>query len=293
MSADTTLLADVLGLAGMLILENGGDTHRAEETAERICDAADRPCSDVLALPTGIMITLAPYKTDCARGDTDVNERASAGDSASELVKPRSDGDGRETYAPVTIIRRVKKRTINLSKIERVNRAARSFVDGKITLAETYQKLKEIDATPKSNRFITALFSGTAAGLYSMLFGGHWFEFIISFVCGLIVQLISSAFKRSSIYHFAISLIGGAVIASIAVTAVSLAGFGNINLIIIGSIMTLLPGLAMTNAIRDAMTGDLVSGVARLADVMLISLSLAGGVGIVLSMFISLGGVLR
>ena len=68
---------------------------------------------------------------------------------------------------------------------------------------------------------------------------------------------------------------------------------GNINIIIIGSLMNLLPGLAMTNAIRDTMTGDLVSGVARFADVLLIALSLAGGVGVVLSVFIGLGGVVR
>ena len=267
MRRDTALLTDVLGLAGMLILENGGDTHRAEETAERICAAACHPGSDVLALPTGLMITVAPY---CG-----------------------ADGAGEDDGAPVSIIRRVKKRTINLSKLERVNRAARSYIDGKLTLAETLAKLREIDSTPRQNRFVSAVYAGISSGLFTALFDGGWFEFAVSFACGFAVQLIATAFKHSGIFHFAISLIGGAVIAAVAVTAVTLAGFGNLNLIIIGSIMTLLPGLAMTNAIRDAMTGDLVSGVARLADVMIISLSLAGGVGIVLSLYIGLGGALR
>lgn len=286
MRNDTTLLAEVLGLAGMLILENGGDTHRAEETAERICDAAGRPGSDVLALPTGIMITIAPYcgaseKAVCADG-----ERPPA-------ACPAPSGDAETDYAPVSIIRRVKKRTINLSKLERVNRAARGFTDGQLTLSETLLKLKEIDRAQKSNRFVSAVYAGISSGLFAVLFGGGWFEFLISFICGFAVQLLSAAFKRSSIFHFAISLIGGVIIASVAVAATAVAGFGNVDLIIIGSIMTLLPGLAMTNAIRDAMMGDLVSGVARLADVLLISLALAGGVGIVLSAYISFGGVLR
>jgi Uncharacterized conserved protein len=286
MRNDTTLLSEVLGLAGMLILENGGDTHRAEETAERICDAAGRPGSDVLALPTGIMITIAPY---CG-----VSNNVFYADGERPPITCAASPDGpEEDYAPVSIIRRVKKRTINLSKIERVNRAARSFTSGKITLSETLAMLKEIDKAPKSNRFISSIYAGISSGLFALLFGGSWFEFSISFACGFIVQLLAAAFKRSSIFHFAISLIGGAIIAAIAVTVTAIVGFGNVDLIIIGSIMALLPGLAMTNAIRDAMMGDLVSGVARFADVMLISLSLAGGVGLVLSAYISFGGVLR
>lgn len=285
MQKDTVILTEVLGLAGMLILENGGDTHRAEETAERICAAAGRPGSDVLALPTGIMITIAPYCGEKEAPD-------SAGKSAGHPVACCSTPGG-ESDAPVSLIRRVKKRTINLTKLERVNRAARAFTDGKATLSDTLQALREIDSMPKANKYFSALCSGLSCGLFSLLFGGGWFELLVSLVCGLTVQFIASSFKRTSIFHFAVSLIGGIVIAMLAVIAVTVAGTGDINIIIIGSLMNLLPGLAMTNAIRDAMTGDLVSGVARLADVLIIALSLAGGVAIVLSVFISLGGAVR
>jgi uncharacterized membrane protein YjjP (DUF1212 family) len=287
MQNGTVILTEVLGLAGMLILENGGDTHRAEETAERICAAAGRPGSDVLALPTGIMITIAPYCGETETADT----AAKDGSTRHPVVCINTPGG--ESEPPVSLIRRVKKRTINLTKLERVNRAARAFTDGKATLAETLQALREIDSMPKGNKLFAALCSGLSCGLFSLLFGGGWFELLISFVCGLTVQFLASSFKRTSIFHFAISLIGGIVIAMLAVVAVTIAGFGDINIIIIGSLMNLLPGLAMTNAIRDAMTGDLVSGVARLADVLIIALSLAGGVAIVLSVFISLGGTVR
>ncbi|HHW25296.1 MAG TPA: threonine/serine exporter family protein [Bacillota bacterium] len=285
MEKDTVLLTEVLGLAGMLILENGGDTHRAEETAERICAAAGRPGSDVLALPTGIMITISPY---CGKKDV---PGACVGDCAG-CARPAIACEGAEE-PPVSLIRRVKKRTINLSKLERANRAARAFTDGKASLSETLSSLREIDAQPRRSIYLEAAYSALSCGLFSLLFGGGWFELLAAFVCGFLAQIVASALQKSSIFQFASSFIGAVVIASLAALFVSFTGLGNINIIITGSLMNLLPGLAMTNAIRDTMTGDLVSGVARFADVLLIAMSLAGGVGIVLSVFISLGGTVR
>lgn len=67
---------------------------------------------------------------------------------------------------------------------------------------------------------------------------------------------------------------------------------GNINIIIIGAMMPILPGLAFTNAIRDTMNGDLVSGVAKTGEVFQISVSIAFGVGTVLSVYSMLGGII-
>jgi len=55
------------------------------------------------------------------------------------------------------------------------------------------------------------------------------------------------------------------------------------NIVIISSIMTLVPGVAITNSIRDTFHGDLLSGVARMAEAVFIAMAIAGGVGIVLN----------
>ena len=52
----TTL--DAVCLASQMILESGGETYRAEETVERMCQGLGIPKVDVLALPTGLMLTL-------------------------------------------------------------------------------------------------------------------------------------------------------------------------------------------------------------------------------------------
>jgi uncharacterized membrane protein YjjP (DUF1212 family) len=57
------------------------------------------------------------------------------------------------------------------------------------------------------------------------------------------------------------------------------------NLIIIGSIMPLVPGVPITNAIRDTLQGDYNSGTARAMEAFVISLGIAVGVGLGIGLF--------
>ena len=93
-------------------------------------------------------------------------------------------------------------------------------------------------------------------------------------------------------FYFISSFIGGAVCALTAVLSAALCGAGNIGIIISASILPLLPGMTLIGAIRDSMRGDLVSGAARLGDVIVVALSLAFGVGAVLWLYGLTGGVL-
>ena len=52
--------------------------------------------------------------------------------------------------------------------------------------------------------------------------------------------------------------------------------------ILIGALMTLVPGLAITNALRDLFMGDLLSGIMRMCEAVLTALALGGGVALVL-----------
>lgn len=52
--------------------------------------------------------------------------------------------------------------------------------------------------------------------------------------------------------------------------------------ILVGALMTLVPGMALTNALRDLFMGDLLSGIVRMCEAVLSALALGGGVAIVL-----------
>ena len=49
--------------------------------------------------------------------------------------------------------------------------------------------------------------------------------------------------------------------------------------------MLLVPGLSFVNAIRDTMSGDLVSGTARGVEAIFLAIAIAAGSGIMLKLF--------
>jgi uncharacterized membrane protein YjjP (DUF1212 family) len=56
-----------------------------------------------------------------------------------------------------------------------------------------------------------------------------------------------------------------------------------------GGIMLLIPGIAMTNAVRDMLTGDIASGLLRLVDALLVAAAIACGFSLAI---VILGGAL-
>ncbi len=65
----------------------------------------------------------------------------------------------------------------------------------------------------------------------------------------------------------------------------------NLDKMIIGGIIPLVPGMALTTAIRDFAGGDYLSGTIRLIDALLIGSSIAIGVGMVLMLAAMIPGV--
>ena len=68
--------------------------------------------------------------------------------------------------------------------------------------------------------------------------------------------------------------------------------YGDVNAVIAGGIMPLLSGLLMTTAMRDTMYGDLISGVTRAVEALLLAVAVALGVYVGLTAVSMMGGVL-
>ena len=67
----------------------------------------------------------------------------------------------------------------------------------------------------------------------------------------------------------------------------------NLELVVAGTAMPLLPGVAITNAIRDTLQGDYVSGAARVMEAFVRAVSCAVGIGVGLYLGnLASGGVL-
>lgn len=238
-----------------IMLESGAEAYRIEQTCNYICRSFGVPEVDSIATPTGIYITLSPPNK-----------------------KNR------------TVISRIKNRTIDLSKLNDINSLSRQLAERKVTLDEAVKKLEIIKNSDcvKPCKF-SYFYEGIAAAFFSLLFKGGWVEFILALLSGIMVQFIAKKIKKLDSHLFFTGFFGSIIIAIIAVLATRFAGIGDYNIIIVGGIMPLLPGLAMTNAIRDTMRGDLVSGVVRGAEAILVATSLAAGAGMILSFSYSIG----
>lgn len=247
MEININTLLKVVKLSAQIILENGGETYRAEETIKYICKSYNVKEVDAIATPTGFYLTLS------------------------------IDGENNST-----IVKRIKKRSINLQKINDVNNISRQISSNSITLEDALKQLEDIANKNTIQYKYSYIYSGISSAFFTVLFGGGIFEFIIALITGILVSIISGNFEDLHSYQFFSSIISGAVIALIAITATTLSKTGNYNYIIVGGIMPLLPGLAMTNAIRDTIRGDLISGIARAAEALLVASSLAAGAGAVI-----------
>lgn len=75
------------------------------------------------------------------------------------------------------------------------------------------------------------------------------------------------------------------LIGVLAICSVHLSLAREINNIIIGSIMPLVPGLAITNSFRDIMAGHLISGVARATEALFVAGAIGGGIIVAFNFF--------
>ncbi len=241
--------------AGKIILENGGETFRVEETINRICISYDVLLAESFVTPTGIMVSAYT-----------------------------SNGEN------ISIIKRIKKRSVNLEKISKVNELSRDISISKLSPSEFRDKLNEIDSSPPYSLLLTIFAGGMAAGFFTLLFDGSLRDFLVAFFTGLVLKCTTSFLDELNINNFFINIIGGALATIIAILSIKI-GIGiNLDKIIIGSIMLLVPGIAITNAIRDTIAGDLLAGISRATEAFLIACGIAVGSGIIMGLWISSAG---
>ena len=255
MTTDIATALRMAETAGRVMLENGAETYRAEETVERICQALGYPDVHVLVIPTGVFLTLQ-------------NEQ---GERKSSVV-------------------RVSSRSLNLNNIHEANIVSRRAAQQ--PAEESIAQLEAIGTKPLYPGWIITIAAAFCSGCFALVFGGGLVEFLIASLGGLLAALLGKIPGIIDNYQVLSNLFSGIIIALTALISTQLSGVGDYNIIIAGAVLPLLPGLAMTVAIRDTMRGDLVSGVARIAEALLSAACVAVGVGAVLGLWLAMGGVL-
>ena len=91
--------------------------------------------------------------------------------------------------------------------------------------------------------------------------------------------------ERKKIPFFVAPLMGGLVTGLAACTAHVFRPATQLDKLIIGTMKVLLPGLALSKAMRDLLEGNLISGNSKVVEVLLIACSIAAGVAVALTLF--------
>lgn len=136
-----------------------------------------------------------------------------------------------------------------------------------------------LPASCRRHRPATVLLGyGIAPAFFCPLFGGGFWDSLSAFFCGLVVGtcllfggrwLGSNSFLRTLVCSGIASLLSLLLVR---------AGLGNnVDLVTIGVLMLLVPGVALTNAMREIVAGDTYSGLSRTAEAILIATGMLWG----------------
>lgn len=229
---------------GALLIQNGAESYRAEDTIERICKSVSNISNvSAYALPSAIFISM------------------------------EFEGETLSNFRKITIS------DTNLYKIDRVNSFSRDFVSHDLSIKEAYDRLFEIDGTEENSKKIY-FGGGIAASFFSVLFGGDVKDFAASFFIGILISLVLEKLSYLKLSFFINNIICAFITSILAIICVYFGLGSNIDMIIIGVIMLLVPGVAITNSVRDIMSGEFITGAITMIKAFFIALAIAFGVGV-------------
>lgn len=245
--------------AGHILLQNGAEISRVEETMERICRHYGITTSEFFVLSNGIFTT--------------------AGHSSGE---------------PFARVQHIPVKGARLDKVIAVNQLSREIEAGKYDNIDALEKkLKEINALPAYSPWKRILASGIGSGFFCVLAGGGLVDCLCAFAAGLLLYVYVLKVSAPHLSKIVGNIFGGMIVVLLSLACYHL-GLGiTLGPMISGTIMPLVPGVAFTNGIRDIANGDYISGAVRMLDAILIFLSIAIGMGVMFMIYHRLtGGVM-
>ncbi|MDR0880208.1 MAG: threonine/serine exporter family protein [Clostridioides sp.] len=251
---------DVLKIAlfvGELMLKNGAETSRIEDSLLRICRSRGFDHVNVFTTPTVIII---------------------------------SD----EKFDGLSFMKTITSRGINLDRISALNDFSRDYVNNKYyDNQKAVDRLYSIQNSATYPKPVYYIATGLGSAFFACLLGGNQ---LVNFALTLIISILATIvydniIKVSSIAVFA-CLTSSLFIGTLGVLLAHFKILADPMMLIVGGIMPLLPGVAFIKALRDLISGDIISGVARAFEVIMIVVSIAAGVGFVLNVWYQFGGLL-
>lgn len=178
-------------------------------------------------------------------------------------------------------MRRIGFHGNDLDGVERYNSLSRRICTEKPEPEVAVQWLKETDRSRISYSFPAHLLGHFLGGFgFSILFGGRFIDGLCAGICGILIGLSNRLMDKMKVNTF-FNTMASAFLMAFAAYAFGAVGIAsNADSVVIGALMLLVPGLLITNAMRDIIFGDTNSGINRIMQVFLIAAAIALGTGV-------------
>lgn len=250
------LLMKTALLAGKILMENGAEVYRTEDTMERIIrKGVGEVRTDVYythVTLTGLFVRVEGYGTDFYR---------------------------------------VENRTYNLTKTTAVNTLSRAYTEGRINLIDMYDALKRIQKEDsKVKDWFKILCAGILSGGIVLIFEGSFWDLMPGIIAGAAAYYayvkIIGYLKAPFISEYISTFIGGVA----GYLGYALLNGQSLRLAMIGAVVPLVPGITITNSMRDIMARQYISGMIRFVETFCVAFALGAGIVTVYYLVSMLGG---
>ena len=258
---DVKRVVDMAMHAGRILLKNGGEIFRVEETIKRICGRFHVNHVDIFSMSHGIFVS--------------------------------AENENGEAY---TKVNHVPLSSSHLGIVAEVNELSREISAGRVKLEEAEERLEKIEKIPPKKRWFQYMAAGLASGTFALMLGSSVPEAVAAFLIGFLSYVWVLFAGKHNLSKIIVNIVGGVIMTVLALAFMRIPFLPILKLdgMMVGAIMPMIPGVAFVNAIRDIADTDFLSGLVRMIDALLVFVYIAIGVGVTLSIYNTMmGGILR
>ena len=234
--------SEVALTAGEILMANGAEAYRVEETISAICRSYGGQ-AECMTVPGGILL---------------------------EVTGP----DGRK-YAQM---RKADQRHVDLYRIELINAFSRHSTREPLPYDQAMARLEEIRDAPNFTLRVRTLAAAMTGCVYAVFFGGSLWDGAAAVLVCIFTYLVMERVGRMGFFQFLEYFFAGLIIGGGSLLAQLLIHGVNANNTITGAIMILIPGVVLTNGIKDVLYGNFSAGAARFSEALVIIIAISMGV---------------
>lgn len=236
---------------GKKLLESGYEVTKSQDTMERICKNYKATQVDFFVIPSEINST----------------------------IKFEDSGH-------ISQMREITKSSTNLFMIEKLNALSRKICSEDISLEQAKEIFNQTIKLKPYNNILVSIGAGLGTGGFSIFFGGTLLDGLFAFLIGVLAfylfDIFSNYFSKVAV-SFIVSFIDGVL----AIIVYKLGLCNNLDMVMIGVIMTMIPGMSFGNSVKDLLIGNTISGILTIINAVLIATAIASGLAISISLFSS------